>query len=99
MRRSACRAPGSIDQPTSWPWVQAITRCAPASRSHGASNASGAEAPNHTASQRSARSTSVARRSTSGTGSISDPGWRTTGKGVAASNSGCAPERPCQDGA
>ena len=29
MRRSACRAPGSIAQPASWPWVVATTRAAP----------------------------------------------------------------------
>ena len=57
MRRNAVRASGSIDQPTSWPCVLAITRRAPASRASGAISASGAAAPNHTVST-SWRSTS-----------------------------------------
>ncbi len=78
MARNAWRATGSIDQPTSCPCVHATARLSP---SDGASNASGAAAPNHAASQDSARAISRARRRTSGVGNISDVGCRTTGKG------------------
>jgi hypothetical protein len=78
MRRKAVRASGSIDQPTSWPCVLAMTRPAPASRAIGAINASGAAAPNQTVSA-SWRSMSLRiRPATDGTGSINVPGWRTT---------------------
>ena len=46
IRRNAVRANGSMDQPTSWPCVLAITRLAPASLASGVSRASGAAAPN-----------------------------------------------------
>ena len=78
MRRNAVRASGSIDQPTSWPCVLAITRRAPASRASGAISASGAAAPNHTVSA-SWRSTSRRiRLATDGSGNINVPGCRTT---------------------
>ncbi len=78
IRRSACRAPGSIDQPTSWPCVEAITRSAPARRTVGASRASGAAAPNHTFEHWCFCTSSAARRATNGVGTISVVGWRTT---------------------
>lgn len=71
IRRSACRAPGSIDQPTSWPWVDAITRSAPARRTVGASSASGAAAPNHTFEHSYSRTSFAARRATNGVGTMS----------------------------
>ena len=78
MRRSAFRATGSIDQPTSWPCVLAITRRAPALRARGASSASGAAAPNHTVSMSLRAISWRIRSSTPGSGSISVVGWRTT---------------------
>jgi hypothetical protein len=78
MLRSAVRANGSIDQPTSWPWVLAMTRPAPASRASGAINASGAAAPNHTVSMSLRSMSRRIRVDTDGTGSISVPGCRTT---------------------
>ena len=85
MRRSALRAPGSMDQPTSWPWVLASTRAAPAERARAASSASGAAAPNHTVSMPCSAMSARIRRSTPGSGSISVPGWRTTRYGAARS--------------
>lgn len=99
IRRNACRAPGSIDHPTSCPCVDATTREAPAARSRDAINANGAAAPNHTASQRAPRRMSDARRRTSGVGSINVPGCRTTSNGCTASNAGCEPEGDSHDGA
>ena len=78
MRRSTERATGSIDQPTSWPWVLASTRVAPACRARGASSASGAAAPNQTVSMSFSAISRRIRVSTVGTGSISVAGWRTT---------------------
>src|SRR5690606_29862842 len=95
MRLSRRRATGSDAHPASCPWVTPTNRPAPRRRSAGASRPSGAAAPNTTESQPSARSTSPARRRTPGSGSISDPGCRTTGNGCAASNSAA----PFQSGA
>ena len=78
MRRNAVRANGSIDQPTSWPWVLATTRPTPASRASGAINANGAAAPNHTVSTSWRSMSCRIRPATCGTGSINVPGWRTT---------------------
>ena len=85
MRRNAERAPGSIDQPTSWPCVLASTRAAPASRARMASSASGAAAPNHTVSIPRSPISARMRRSTVGSGSMSVVGWRTTRNGAARS--------------
>jgi hypothetical protein len=74
MRRNAVRAIGSIDQPTSWPWVLATTRPAPASRASGAISASGAAAPNHTVSISCRSISRFILLATDGTGSISVPG-------------------------
>lgn len=84
--RSAARAPGSIDHPTSCPWVLATMVRAPARRSAGASNASGAAAPNQTLSHSCSVTSRAARRATSGVGSIRVVGCRTTSKGCRASN-------------
>lgn len=81
IRRRSCCAPGRTAQPASWPWVSATNRSTPRRRRAGASSPSGAAAPKSTEVQRSARATSTARRSTPGSGSISDVGWRTTGNG------------------
>jgi hypothetical protein len=78
MRRNAVRASGSIDQPTSWPWVLATRRPTPASRASGAISASGAAAPNHTVSALWRSMSLRIRPATDGTGSINVPGWRTT---------------------
>ena len=78
MRRNAVRAIGSIDQPTSWPCVLAITRRAPASRASGAISASGAAAPNQTVSAMRSSTSRRIRPITDGSGSMSVPGWRTT---------------------
>ena len=88
-----------MDQPTSWPCVDATMRRAPAWRSGCPSSASGAAAPNQTASQSRARMICFARRRTSGVGSISDVGCRTTSNGASASNSSCDPVRDSHDGA
>ena len=70
MRRNAVRASGSIDQPTSWPCVLAITRLAPASRASGVSSASGAAAPNHTVSMSRRAISRRIRTATDGSGTI-----------------------------
>ncbi len=85
IRRSRLRAPGSTAQPASWPWVMATTRRAPARRSEGASRPSGAAAPNSTVSHPADRRIRAARFATEGTGSMSEVGWRTTGKGARSS--------------
>jgi hypothetical protein len=95
MRRSSWRAAGSAAQPASWPWVRATARRTPARRRAGASSPSGAAAPNMTESQPCSRAMAAARRATDGTGSMSEPGWRITGKGCSASNSAA----PSQAGA
>ena len=88
IRRSAWRATGSMDQPTSCPCVLATTRRMPALRRRcGPSSASGAAAPNQTVDAPCARASRAARRATPGTGSISEVGCRCTGYGAAASNS------------
>ena len=74
MRRNAVRATGSIDQPTSCPWVLAITRLAPAARASGAISASGAAAPNQTVSMSLRSMSRRIRVATDGSGSISVPG-------------------------
>jgi hypothetical protein len=74
MWRNAVRASGSIDQPTSWPCVLAMTRSAPASRASGAISASGAAAPNHTVSMPWRLMSFFILLATDGTGSISVPG-------------------------
>ena len=80
IRRSACRATGSMDQPTSCPCVLATTRRIPAWRRRwGPSSARGAAAPNHTVDARCARASCTARRATVGTGSINEVGCRCTG--------------------
>ncbi len=78
MRRNAVRASGNIDQPTSCPWVLAITRRAPASRATPESSASGAAAPNQTVSTSSRAMSLRMRCATDGSGTISVVGWRTT---------------------
>ena len=93
--RSSERAPGSAAQPASCPWVSATIRRAPARRRAGASSPSGAAAPNSTVSQPCSASSLAARPETDGTGSISEPGCRITGKGCRASN----PAAPSQAGA
>ena len=78
MRRSTDRATGSIDQPTSWPWVLATTRRRPGlpgtlrqqRQRRGRAEPDGVDAvlgdqPAHPGVD-------------AGTGSISVPGWRTT---------------------
>src|SRR5579863_1606239 len=95
MRRSRLRAIGRAAQPASWPWVSATARVTPARRSAGVIRPSGAAAPNRTVSQPCSRAMATARRETDGTGSISDVGWRITGKGCLASNSAA----PSQAGA
>ena len=93
MRRRQARDGGSIDQPTSWPWVDATVRSAPASLSGAPSRASGAAAPNHTVSMSRERTRSRAREKASGVGSSSVVGWRTTSKGCAASYSSLPRQR------
>ncbi len=90
MRRSTERAAGSIDHPTSWPWVLATTLVAPARRAAGASRPSGAAAPNHTVSIACSAMSRLIRAATRGVGSIRVPGWRTTRYPASRSNS-CAP--------
>ncbi len=85
MRRNALRATGSIDQPTSWPWVLATTRLAPARRASGPSSASGAAAPNHTVSMSFSAINRCMRVATVGSGTISEVGCRTTRYPAAAS--------------
>src|SRR5215467_5626960 len=68
-------------------------RWTPALRSLGASKPSGAAAPNSTVSQPSRSMMRSARCATEGTGSISEVGWRTTGKGSSASNFACLGRR------
>ena len=98
IRRSRDRAPGSAAQPASCPWVIATIRRAPARRSAGASSPSGAAAPNSTVSQPCSARIPAARRATDGTGSISEPGCRTTGKGCRASNSAAPSQAGRVDG-
>ena len=64
-------------------------------RRAGASNPSGAAAPNSTVSQSFSRRILIARRETDGSGSISEPGCRITWNGCRASNSAA----PVQAGA
>ena len=78
MRRNAVRANGSMDQPTSWPCVLAITRLAPASLASGVSRASGAAAPNHTVSMSRRAISRRIRTATDGSGTIKVVGCRTT---------------------
>lgn len=78
MRRNAVRASGSIDQPTSWPCVLAMTRSAPAARANGDSSASGAAAPNHTVSMSRSWMSRRMRIATVGSGTINVPGCRMT---------------------
>jgi hypothetical protein len=58
--------------------VLASTRSAPARRASGASNASGAAAPNHTVSMSWRRISAAILAATVGSGSISVVGCRTT---------------------
>ena len=74
-------------------------RRAPSWRSERPSRANGAAAPNQTASQSRARMMLLALRSTSGVGSISGVGCRTTSNGALASNSRCEPEADSHEGA
>jgi hypothetical protein len=71
MRRRAVLATGSIDQPTSWPWVLATTRRAPAARARGDMSANGAAAPNQTVSMSCRLMSWRIRSATAGSGTIS----------------------------
>lgn len=70
-------APGTIDQPTSWPWVEATTLRAPAARAAPPISASGVDDPNQTVSiPRSLIRADIAR-AVAGVGNITDRGQRT----------------------
>ena len=67
-----------MDQPTSWPCVEATTRRAPAARAAFAISASGAAAPNQTVWMLCSRISCCIFRAVGGVGSITLRGQRTT---------------------
>ena len=82
IRRSARRAPGTIDQPTSCPCVLATVRVTPSARSAGVSRLSGAAAPYQTAPIRWSRTSSAARRRTASLGQHQRSGMPEDRKGL-----------------
>ena len=80
-----------MDQPTSWPWVETMTRLAPAARAARPSRPRGAAAPNQTVSMARSRMIRCMRARTSGVGRSMRVGMRTTSKARAASCAAAAP--------
>ena len=75
-----------MTQPTSWPWVLATMRSAPARLKCGASRPRGAAAPNQTAVQRCLTSAATMRRRALSVGRSRPVGCLITGNGWSASN-------------
>jgi len=84
---STCRDPGSIDQPTSCPWVLATIRSTGPLRRTGAIAARGAAAPNQMVLAPKSEASLLARAARSGVGSSISVGTRSTRYGRVASYS------------
>jgi hypothetical protein len=89
MRRSACRAPGTIDQPTSWPWLLASTRDVRVAAQPGAEQrAERRPEPDGAGAVLAGEQPPAGRL---GSGTMTEVGWRCIGKGSRASKASLPP--------